>query len=405
MDGSTPAAPSSVPAPDVPSLACSSAGRRPAARGRRVRARRHCRGRASGSACPPVPGSCTSPAGRSTTVRCAELAAARAGRRAAGRRHRRRQRRGAAAQRAPAGRLAAAGARRRRGQRRRPRRGRRRCSAHGGKTVLRRGQRAAGDRPARPAAGARGDPRGVHPARDRRQGPLPPGRLPGDGAGRDARRRAGRGRAARRRCRTTYPASATCWSSTSAGATTDVYSVVTPQGEDAVLRKEVVEVIWRSRTVEGDLGMRWNAVGVVDAALCRAAVSSGGGAGLRARQPRRAPPTRRTSPATDDDRERRRAARRARGDRRAAPARPRWQGPARGAGSSSAPAACCGTPPMPYADRVLAPAPATWPAAGRCPSRRAPSWTTRYVLAAAGLLAAEHPRGGGAPAAAPACSR
>jgi uncharacterized protein (TIGR01319 family) len=50
------------------------------------------------------------------------------------------------------------------------------------------------------------------------------------------------------------------------GATTDVYSVVTPQGEDAVLRKEVVEVMWRSRTVEGDLGMRWSAVGVVDAA-------------------------------------------------------------------------------------------------------------------------------------------
>ena len=40
------------------------------------------------------------------------------------------------------------------------------------------------------------------------------------------------------------------------GATTDVYSVVTPQGEDATLRREVVEVLWRSRTVEGDLGMR-----------------------------------------------------------------------------------------------------------------------------------------------------
>ncbi len=51
------------------------------------------------------------------------------------------------------------------------------------------------------------------------------------------------------------------------GATTDVYSVVTPQGEDAVLRKDVVEVLWRSRTVEGDLGMRWNAVGIVDAAV------------------------------------------------------------------------------------------------------------------------------------------
>ncbi len=51
------------------------------------------------------------------------------------------------------------------------------------------------------------------------------------------------------------------------GATTDVYSVVTPQGEDAVLRKEVVEVLWRSRTVEGDLGVRWGAGGVVEAAL------------------------------------------------------------------------------------------------------------------------------------------
>jgi uncharacterized protein (TIGR01319 family) len=51
------------------------------------------------------------------------------------------------------------------------------------------------------------------------------------------------------------------------GATTDVYSVVTPTGEDAVLHKEVVEVMWRSRTVEGDLGVRWGAAGVVDAAV------------------------------------------------------------------------------------------------------------------------------------------
>jgi uncharacterized protein (TIGR01319 family) len=50
------------------------------------------------------------------------------------------------------------------------------------------------------------------------------------------------------------------------GATTDVYSVVTPGGEDALLRKEVVAPLWRARTVEGDLGMRWNAPGVVAAA-------------------------------------------------------------------------------------------------------------------------------------------
>ena len=51
------------------------------------------------------------------------------------------------------------------------------------------------------------------------------------------------------------------------GATTDVYSVISPQGEDAVLRKDVVAPLWHARTVEGDLGMRWNATGVVEAAM------------------------------------------------------------------------------------------------------------------------------------------
>jgi uncharacterized protein (TIGR01319 family) len=51
------------------------------------------------------------------------------------------------------------------------------------------------------------------------------------------------------------------------GATTDVYSVVTPDPEEASLHREVVEVMWRGRTVEGDLGVRWNAPGVVAAAL------------------------------------------------------------------------------------------------------------------------------------------
>ncbi|WP_256838384.1 glutamate mutase L [Ornithinimicrobium faecis] len=50
------------------------------------------------------------------------------------------------------------------------------------------------------------------------------------------------------------------------GATTDVYSVITPEGEDATLRKEVVARLWHARTVEGDLGMRWNAPGVLEAA-------------------------------------------------------------------------------------------------------------------------------------------
>lgn len=50
------------------------------------------------------------------------------------------------------------------------------------------------------------------------------------------------------------------------GATTDVYSCLTPEGEDASLRKEVVAPLWHARTVEADLGMRWNADGVVEAA-------------------------------------------------------------------------------------------------------------------------------------------
>lgn len=65
------------------------------------------------------------------------------------------------------------------------------------------------------------------------------------------------------------------------GATTDVYSVVTPQGEDAVLRKDVVEVLWRSRTVEGDLGVRWGAPGVVEAAVGERLVDPAEAARLR----------------------------------------------------------------------------------------------------------------------------
>lgn len=51
------------------------------------------------------------------------------------------------------------------------------------------------------------------------------------------------------------------------GATTDVYSVLTPEGEDARLCKDVVAPLWHARTVEGDLGMRWNAPNIVEAAV------------------------------------------------------------------------------------------------------------------------------------------
>ena len=50
------------------------------------------------------------------------------------------------------------------------------------------------------------------------------------------------------------------------GATTDVHSVVELDPEDAGLGREVVATTRVSRTVEGDLGMRWSAVTTVEAA-------------------------------------------------------------------------------------------------------------------------------------------
>ncbi|MGV1009156.1 MAG: glutamate mutase L [Dermatophilaceae bacterium] len=50
------------------------------------------------------------------------------------------------------------------------------------------------------------------------------------------------------------------------GATTDVYSSVTPTGEDAMRGPDIVAPLRCTRTVEGDLGVRWNADGVLAAA-------------------------------------------------------------------------------------------------------------------------------------------
>lgn len=49
------------------------------------------------------------------------------------------------------------------------------------------------------------------------------------------------------------------------GATTDVYSVLRPQGEDATIERDVAGTLWQERTVEADLGLRWNALGIVEA--------------------------------------------------------------------------------------------------------------------------------------------
>jgi uncharacterized protein (TIGR01319 family) len=60
------------------------------------------------------------------------------------------------------------------------------------------------------------------------------------------------------------------------GATTDVYSVLREEQPS----RDVAGTLWHSRTVEGDLGMRWNAAGVVTAALAERLLTPGAAAGL-----------------------------------------------------------------------------------------------------------------------------
>ncbi len=52
------------------------------------------------------------------------------------------------------------------------------------------------------------------------------------------------------------------------GATTDVYSILSPDPDaaGATGSEDVAGTLWHSRTVEGDLGVRWSAPSVVDAA-------------------------------------------------------------------------------------------------------------------------------------------
>ena len=50
------------------------------------------------------------------------------------------------------------------------------------------------------------------------------------------------------------------------GPTTDIVSVLTPDAEREGPRAEVAGTAWRSRTVEGDLGVRHTAVGITEAA-------------------------------------------------------------------------------------------------------------------------------------------
>ena len=176
------------------------------------------------------------------------------------------------------------------------------------------------------------------------------------------------------------------------GATTDVYSVVTPQGEDAVLRKEVVEVMWRSRTVEGDLGMRWSA-GAWSTRPRPSGWSLPGEERIAARGGR-APRT--PTPAF--------LAGRRGGARDTTPGWPSSPSPSPCAGTaaaartcarsrwSSGPAACCGTVRREPRAQVLRPATADLAGGWPVPEHARTVVDVDYVLAAAGLLARTIPR-------------
>nr|QLK01048.1 glutamate mutase L [Micromonospora carbonacea] len=64
------------------------------------------------------------------------------------------------------------------------------------------------------------------------------------------------------------------------GATTDVYSVLTPDERADGPGRQVAGSLWRARTVEGDLGVRWSAPGVVRAAVQERLVDAVEEAGL-----------------------------------------------------------------------------------------------------------------------------
>lgn len=72
------------------------------------------------------------------------------------------------------------------------------------------------------------------------------------------------------------------------GATTDVYSVLDPDLEPAPQQPEVAGTMWHSRTVEGDLGVRWNAPTVVTAAASESLLSAGEATWLQVAAARRA---------------------------------------------------------------------------------------------------------------------
>jgi uncharacterized protein (TIGR01319 family) len=174
------------------------------------------------------------------------------------------------------------------------------------------------------------------------------------------------------------------------GATTDVYSVVDPARAGAA--GEVVEPLWHARTVEGDLGVRWSALGVVSAAVAEGFEVDddlAGHAGRMAADPSLVPAS-----AAEADHDQRLASlaaliavrRHGRADRPGGPPRPlRDVGLVIGSGGvlrHSDPTA---------RERIMRPLLSDHAGGWAVPDRAEPAVDVRYTLFAAGLLAAEHP--------------
>ncbi|MBI1378167.1 MAG: glutamate mutase [Frankiales bacterium] len=183
------------------------------------------------------------------------------------------------------------------------------------------------------------------------------------------------------------------------GATTDVYSALTPDAEESSLHREVVEVLWRGRTVEGDLGMRWGATGVVGAALAERLVAPGPAydalaraADVRHEQPGWLPST---DADRDEDAELARLALTVALRRHARPAETaEGRTPGRDLSRVSLVVASGGV--FRHADpallvRMLAPVTTDHAGGWRVPASPRVTVDRRYVIAAAGLLAPDHP--------------
>ncbi|MGC9669989.1 glutamate mutase L [Planosporangium sp. 12N6] len=183
------------------------------------------------------------------------------------------------------------------------------------------------------------------------------------------------------------------------GATTDVYSVVTPDAERAHgPAREVAGVLWRGRTVEGDLGVRWNAPGVVAAARAEKLVDEAEAEVLdAAARTRAADPGLLAADVAVDLRLAELAAvvalrRHARGEPAGGPGTPRRGGKDLGGvrllvGSGGVLRHAPGPAGAAVLDAVLADHAGGW----RLPRAAARRVDTAYVLAAVGLLAGDFP--------------